>query len=472
MEYINEKQLKQYPIPITYECSEIILDQMKKAICKIKLKDGGLGTGFFFIIPFPSKNQFKLVLLTNNHLINKTLLESENESLLIYIKDNEKYKTLNLKNRSYYTNEDYDITIIEIKEKYDEIYHYLELDDNIIENIFKDNANIYDNSNTSNNVYIKETIYIMQYPEGKLSVSYGTLEKIAKNKRYDFSHLCSTKEGSSGSPILNINNNKVFGIHKQASIKNNHNKGTFLDIPIKEYISQNNFDNKKLISQINEEKQLLKENIEIKDNEKIKEKIVSKVMSINECNDKYKMSETNKTTQLHLGGKKCGNEILDIIYSLNFRDLKKLYLCNNLIDNINKLEYFQCNKLELLWLNNNKIFNVAVFKNVKFNDLKFLNLEDNKISDISPLTEANFQNLEQLNLNKNNITDINPLENAKFLKIKNLHFFQNNISDIKVLERIKFENLYCLDLNSNNIDKNDYSSIINKMKTKIQFFRV
>ena len=106
MEYINEKQLKQYPIPITYECSEIILDQMKKAICKIKLKDGSLGTGFFCKIPFPSKNQFQLVLLTNNHLINKTLLESENGSLLIYIKDNEKYKTLNLKNRSYYTNED------------------------------------------------------------------------------------------------------------------------------------------------------------------------------------------------------------------------------------------------------------------------------------------------------------------------------------------------------------------------------
>ena len=72
---------------------------------------------------------------------------------------------------------------------------------------------------------------------------------------------------------------------------------------------------------------------------KKKEKIESKVMGINEFNGKYKICVTNNTTYLNLDNRKCGNEILDIIYSLNFRDLKKLYLCNNIKDILILLPY-------------------------------------------------------------------------------------------------------------------------------------
>ena len=54
MEIIKEKELKNKPRAIPYECTEIILDQMKKNICKIKMKDGSQGTGFFCKIPFPN----------------------------------------------------------------------------------------------------------------------------------------------------------------------------------------------------------------------------------------------------------------------------------------------------------------------------------------------------------------------------------------------------------------------------------
>ena len=68
-----------------------------------------------------------------------------------------------------YTNEEYDITIIEIKEE-DKINNYLELDEIIINNII--------NNINKNKLYINKTIYIIQYPEGDLSVSYGLLENI------------------------------------------------------------------------------------------------------------------------------------------------------------------------------------------------------------------------------------------------------------------------------------------------------
>jgi V8-like Glu-specific endopeptidase len=72
-------------------------------------------------------------------------------------------------------------------------------------------------------IYIESSIYILYYP-GNLGgnnvvVSYGTSKKRSEEEEnYDFMHYCSTKSGSSGSPILNILNNKVIGINKQRSV--------------------------------------------------------------------------------------------------------------------------------------------------------------------------------------------------------------------------------------------------------------
>ena len=95
----------------------------------------------------------------------------------------------------------------------DNINNYLELDDNIIKEL--------------NEEYVDKTLYIIQYPEGELSVSYGILNNIYLNKEYNFNHVCSTRNGSSGSPILNIKNNKLIGIHKESS-NGKFNRGLFL----------------------------------------------------------------------------------------------------------------------------------------------------------------------------------------------------------------------------------------------------
>ena len=61
---------------------------------------------------------------------------------------------------------------------------------------------------------IDQTIYILQYPEGKLSVSYGIFEDFYEDLKGKIIYKCSTKPGSSGSPILNLNN-KIIGIHTE-----------------------------------------------------------------------------------------------------------------------------------------------------------------------------------------------------------------------------------------------------------------
>ena len=220
----KESILVGYPNIISYECSKKIIEQMEKNICKIKIGNEQ-GTGFFCKIPFPDMNNMLSVLITNNHVINEKILNIKDYNIEIDIKIENNIKKLNLNNRIKYTNKEYDITIIEIKKN--EINNYLELDDNIINDII--------NNNNYNKEYIDETIYIIQYPENKLSVSYGILDKILLDKNYNFNHKYSTKGGSSGSPILNINNNKIIGIHKEGNY-NNSNKGLFLNFPIKEFI--------------------------------------------------------------------------------------------------------------------------------------------------------------------------------------------------------------------------------------------
>ena len=301
MEEHKESLLNGYPNVISYECTKKIIEQMERDICKINI-GMNQGTGFFTKIPFPNENKMLPVLITNNHVINNDILNKDNMNIELDIKKEEKTKEIILKNRMKYTNEEYDITIIEIKEE-DNINNYLELDDIIINDIL--------NNENYNKEYKNKTIYIIQYPENNLSVSYGILDKIYEDKKYNFNHKCSTKFGSSGSPILNINN-KIIGIHKEGNNMNKYNKGTFLNYPIKEFIKLNNKNNEILLKEFN-----TKYNLNIKDT------------NINE---------------LDLSCKYLGNEVLNDLCKIEFKELKELDLYWNNISDIKVLEKVKFDK--------------------------------------------------------------------------------------------------------------------------------
>ena len=80
-------------------------------------------------------------------------------------------------------------------------------------------------------------IIFLQYPQGKnAAVSYGLLTSIDK---YEIKYTCSTENDSSGSPILNLETNKVIGIHKGGSINFKFNKGTYLKYILIDFIQNN-----------------------------------------------------------------------------------------------------------------------------------------------------------------------------------------------------------------------------------------
>ena len=218
---------------INYKSAKIICEQMEKCICKIRT-DNKYGTGFFCKIPY--KSNILPVLITSNTIINENFFK-KGEKIIISINNDEKiiYIDFNdLINRKKYTSKIYGTSIIEIKEK-DNINNFLELEDSMVNNIILEK-----NENFAYE-YKGRTIYLMQYPEGQLSISFGILDDINEDKIYNFSHKCSTSPGSSGSPIVCLNN-KVIGIHQGIFIKNNlsrNNFGTFLNFPVSEFIKLN-----------------------------------------------------------------------------------------------------------------------------------------------------------------------------------------------------------------------------------------
>ena len=71
MEYIKKKE--EYPKSISLNGTEIILEQMKKTLCKIN-RGNKKGNGFFCKIPFRDDNNLLTVLITNNYIIDELIL--------------------------------------------------------------------------------------------------------------------------------------------------------------------------------------------------------------------------------------------------------------------------------------------------------------------------------------------------------------------------------------------------------------
>ena len=209
--------IKYSPLPVTFTTTKRIVEQMNRYVCQVLSPDNAFGTGFFCNLHL--NNIIIPTLITCHHVIDvNELLPNGN----IRIKTNEEEKIIQInENRLFYSNMEYDITIIEIKPE-DHIEHFLEID----EGIFGESEYI---------KYNKNSIYLIHYPKGILSVSYGILQNCDIDDEI-IEHLCNTQAGSTGAPILNLNTNKVLGIHISGGPRQkNYNVGRFLTKAILEF---------------------------------------------------------------------------------------------------------------------------------------------------------------------------------------------------------------------------------------------
>ena len=193
-----------------------ISGQTKDCICEILGTEGGKGTAFFCKIPFDEETKIPVMITTNSILNQNDIANGKT----IKIGLNNIHKKIHINHgRKTYTNEIYDVTIIEIFAEKDGIENFLELDYSLEETNFDQK-------------YVDKEIYILQHPENGLpSYSTGVIKGI---NNFDIDHCCLVEKGTSGGPIVSLETNKVLGILKEGII-NEYNKGTILKFPINEF---------------------------------------------------------------------------------------------------------------------------------------------------------------------------------------------------------------------------------------------
>ena len=200
--------------------------KVAKGTVKIELdNDKGVASGFFLKLERNNKEFY--CLMTNAHVITKEMITNQEKIKIKY--DNET-KEINL----------------ELNEKERIIFCFMGLgiDITIIEIIPKDgikDKTYFLNPKTDNNYeeFIGKNIQIIQFPDGKkLSKSEQKITERFTKIDYMFYHNASTIEGSSGSPIILKDDDKVLGIHKGGIRGKKKNVGIFIGIildVIKEY---------------------------------------------------------------------------------------------------------------------------------------------------------------------------------------------------------------------------------------------
>ena len=375
----TEKTISDYLRPISINGTEKILNQMRKSVCKIHKEDGTKGTGFFCRIEYPNQNKYLYLLMTNNHILEEKDIKNDN-NIIISLNNEDEFRNIKIDNsRKVYTSEKLDVTFIEIKPNFDKIEDFLDIDENI-----------YKNENFLNDIYSKKSIYSLHYPKGKnIVVSYGLSLEIKDNAIY---HLCYTEEGSSGSPLLSLNNFKVIGIH-YGKMNFDYNKGTFIKKPLLEFL--NNYSVKPKNTNINNKYNLNK---------------------INEVHLNYKIEKEKEKTIKIFGDDFVNNNKEN---------------CFLIIDN-NQLEI--CSKIEIKDdLKNKDILEIILIEIKTINNMSHMFDECQSLLSLPDINKWN----------TSNIIDMSYM----FFGCSSL----NNISDISIWNTSKVENMKCMFCNCSSL---------------------
>ena len=390
-------------------------------VCKLEIefenkgkKQIKTGTGFFCNI---SSKKMK-ALITNNHLLDEYFFK-HNKEIIYYTNENIK-NIINLElNRFIYTEKDLDFSFIEIL-KEDKITNFLEINENI---------------NLQN--YKNKKIFCYQYPlGGKLFYSHGIH---LGNQNKFFLYSIGTNKGSSGSPILLLENRKLIGLHKAGFNKDNNKDNKInIGIPINLIIDK-----------------IDKMNYIICTYEINKEDIGKEIQIISEANKEIKgkisfmINGENKSNIFKLKFEKKGKFNIFIIVDKSLTNMSKMFeKCENL------------KKIDLSKLKNCNVTNMSSMFN-ECSSLKHINFKDfntNKLSNMSSIFSLCFS-LKEINLsflNTDNVTDMSNM----FFKCKSIKNIDLSSFHTKKVTKMGYMFAACHSLQSINLSSFNTENVI------------
>ena len=447
---LNEKNIKKYNFNLTVEGIDAIKTQMLKSVCKI-MKEEEAGTGFFCKLIFDNENgdkKFLYTLITNNHVIGKNDLSQRKEIFISWDNENED-ASLKLDNsRIKFTNENLDVTIIELKEDDKINCSFLQIDP-ILK---KEKKNI--------KKYLDEKpIYIIHYPKNinekeYVNSSFGILNKIDENKS-EINYFCSTDNGSSGSPILSLSAQQVIGLHKGTRERFNYNIGILMKDILDEFL---NYLNNQLSSRT---KSL---NINLNINNYIKDEFINN-QNYNNLNQR-----TSKNIQLNfdiqkniknsnLNNANDDNKTHNISNRSNIENFNNIKISNNKnlnIDNISIINNKNENK-NINFINSNNNYNNHFKNNVINNNFNKYNMNNNILNN-NIYNKQNDKSNQNFNYNKNQINTINRFNTVNKKKNKNI------VKNYNLNKRNNENNIFKTVNKKKNIFDNNIFKTVNKKK--------
>jgi len=440
------------PVPLD------IANKVLESICKITIginEERSYGTGFFMNYSDKLK-----CLMTNYHVINTSV---ENKNIEIEIHNKKKMK-LKFKNRyTKYIEKPKDIAMIEIKES-DEIYKDI---------IFLDS-----DYNCVKSRYIKYKgvdVFSIQHPYGKgAACASGTIKNIYE---HEFDHNISTDNGSSGCPIILLNNNinliRVIGIHKDGIINKKINGGTFIgeifngDLN-KELNKKNN--NNYIIAEIDIKGEDINKDIRIINSykEDYRRSFIIKI------EEEYKNEEEIKKCEI-----KINNELIPFNYFYKFKSKGKYIIQYTFKNNINKTCFMfdGCSSLTNIDLSNFNTNNITsmgyMFSRCSsLINIDLSNFNTNNVTDMGFMFWgcSSLINVDLSNFNTNNLTNMRNMFDgcSSLTNIDLSNFNTNNLTNMRSMfnECSSLTNIDLSNFNTNNVTDMKYafnrcSSLIN-----------
>ena len=408
----NIDRIIRFSNPMTKQHIGKIFNQMNSSIYKVRGNNNNYGVCFLSHIKYNNKNI--PVIIANNHILDKQYF-SKNSYIDISI-NNRKIK-IEFGDIKYFNRKE-DISIIEIKENNIDEANYIELDDSLYEN-------------ETENFHDGQSIYIINFNnKNNVLISFGMISNIQDS---EISYLNCLNSIPEFSPIFNLSNSKLMGIHKYSS--KYYNKGLFFKFIIKDFINKIKFSNKLAKSNnqnINNEIHLLVnvsekdinkeiyflDNIDYYDEEKQIKYYHNLFNELNVFNLKIYINEKEYKFTKYFIPDKIGDYKIKIKFNINLINCSFMfYGCNNIIDiNFNYFNSEQVNNMKGMFYECDCLKNINLFtfntKNVVDMSFMFFRCYELKNLDLCSFNTKNVNNMSSMfksckNLNNINISSFN-----------------------------------------------------------------
>ena len=200
---------------------------------------------------------------------------------------------------------------------------------------------------------------------------------------------------------------------------------------------------------------------------------INKVEIYQYCFDLNKLKEVNLPNLIEISLKNNNISDVSILINCEFKNLEKLYLDINKIDNtiLTYLGKMKFEKLKVFSLKQNYLTDYKIFEEVKvFKSLTKFDISSNRFNnkDYFQNKKIDLNAIEELILS-NGVFDeesINNISSLNLINLKKIDLSCNNLSKLGFIADLNWPNLEELNLNENNIS--DIKELITKFKKSIK----